>query len=57
MLPGYFWKVDDSGKKRPTVIIIGGIETFAEDTYFLTGSLEMGLRCAEKPKADHSQDR
>jgi len=57
MLPGYFWKADDSGKKRPTVIIVGGIETFAEDTYFLTGSLEMGLHCAEKPQADHNQDR
>lgn len=37
MLPGYFWKADESGQKRPTLIVIGGIETFAEDCYFITG--------------------
>ena len=36
-LTGYFWKVDDTGVKRPTLIVIGGIETFAEDCYFITG--------------------
>jgi len=36
-LPGYFWTTDDSGKKRPTLIVIGGVETFAEDNYFITG--------------------
>lgn len=37
-LPGYFWKVDDSGQKRPTLIVFGGIETFAEDCYFMVGN-------------------
>ena len=37
LLPGYFWKVDRSRQKRPTLIVIGGLETFAEDCYFLTG--------------------
>ena len=37
MLQAYFWKVDDSGRKRPTLIVIGGMETFAEDCYFITG--------------------
>jgi pimeloyl-ACP methyl ester carboxylesterase len=36
-LPGYFWKVDNSGQRRPTLIVIGGIETFAEDCYFMSG--------------------
>ncbi len=37
LLPGYFWKVDQSGQQRPTLIVIGGIETFAEDCYFMIG--------------------
>ena len=37
LLPGYFWKVDKSGQQRPTLIVIGGIETFAEDCYFMIG--------------------
>jgi pimeloyl-ACP methyl ester carboxylesterase len=36
-LPGYFWKVDDSDRRRPTLVVIGGIETFAEDCYFMVG--------------------
>jgi pimeloyl-ACP methyl ester carboxylesterase len=36
-LPGYFWQVDASGARRPTLVIIGGIETFAEDCYFMVG--------------------
>ncbi|KMY67178.1 hypothetical protein AAU61_13565 [Desulfocarbo indianensis] len=32
-LPGYYRKVDNSGKKRPTLIMIGGGETFAEELY------------------------
>jgi pimeloyl-ACP methyl ester carboxylesterase len=36
-LLGYLWKVDNSGQKRPTFIVIGGMETFAEDCYFVTG--------------------
>jgi pimeloyl-ACP methyl ester carboxylesterase len=38
LLAGYFWKVDNSGQKRPTLIVVGGIETFAEDCYFMIGS-------------------
>lgn len=37
-LEGYLWKVDDSRQKRPTLIVIGGLETFAEDCYFMIGS-------------------
>jgi pimeloyl-ACP methyl ester carboxylesterase len=36
-LPGYFWQVDDSRARRPTLVVIGGIETFAEDCYFMVG--------------------
>jgi hypothetical protein len=36
-LPGYFWKVDNSATRRPTLVVIGGIETFAEDCYFMVG--------------------
>lgn len=36
-LPGYFWKVDASEQAHPTLIVVGGIETFAEDCYFMTG--------------------
>lgn len=37
LLNGYFWKVDNSGQKRPTLIVVGGLETFAEDCYFMLG--------------------
>ncbi|WP_052515545.1 alpha/beta hydrolase family protein [Dethiosulfatarculus sandiegensis] len=33
-LPGYFQKVDSSGKKRKTLVMIGGAETFVEELYF-----------------------
>ncbi|MDQ2995641.1 MAG: alpha/beta hydrolase [Chloroflexota bacterium] len=36
-LSGYFWKGDTSTEPRPTLLVIGGIETFAEDCYFMTG--------------------
>lgn len=36
-LSGYFWKVDDSGAKRPALMVIGGVETWAEDCYFMVG--------------------
>jgi len=38
MLPGYFWRVDDGCQRRPTLVVVGGIETFAEDCYFMIGS-------------------
>lgn len=34
-LAGYFWKVDASAEPRPTILLVGGLETFAEDCYFL----------------------
>jgi pimeloyl-ACP methyl ester carboxylesterase len=39
-LLGYFWKGDTDGQPRPTFIVIGGIETFAEDCYFMIGPAE-----------------
>jgi alpha-beta hydrolase superfamily lysophospholipase len=33
VLPGYFWKADNSGKKQKTLIMIGGGETHIEDTF------------------------
>jgi len=37
-LAGYFWKVDDSTTPRPTLIVVGGVETWAEDCYFMVGT-------------------
>lgn len=37
-LAGYIWKVDGSGRKRPLLLLVGGVETFAEDCYFIIGS-------------------
>jgi pimeloyl-ACP methyl ester carboxylesterase len=37
LLEGYFWKVDDSEQKRPTLVVVGGVETWAEDCYFMLG--------------------
>jgi alpha-beta hydrolase superfamily lysophospholipase len=37
-LPGYFWKVDESNTPRPTLVVVGGVETWAEDCYFMIGS-------------------
>jgi alpha-beta hydrolase superfamily lysophospholipase len=37
-LSGYFWKADDSPTPRPTLIVVGGVETWAEDCYFFIGS-------------------
>jgi alpha-beta hydrolase superfamily lysophospholipase len=34
VLPGYFRKADKSGVPRPTLFMIGGGETFAEDLWF-----------------------
>ncbi len=36
---GYSWRGGDQGKKFPTLLIVGGMETFAEDCYFITGQL------------------
>ncbi|HEY69779.1 MAG TPA: alpha/beta fold hydrolase [Anaerolineae bacterium] len=37
-LPGYFMRPDDSGTKRPTLIIVNGGETYPEDQYFWGGA-------------------
>jgi len=37
-LSGYLWKGDASAEKRPTLVVFGGIETYAEDCYFMIGS-------------------
>jgi pimeloyl-ACP methyl ester carboxylesterase len=37
ILSGYRWTVDTTGQPRPTLLVIGGIETFAEDCYFMIG--------------------
>ena len=33
-LPGYFYKVDDSGKPRPTLIFTGGFDSSIEEMYY-----------------------
>jgi alpha-beta hydrolase superfamily lysophospholipase len=38
LLQGYFWKPDSGKQKRPTLVVFGGIETFAEDCYFMIGN-------------------
>lgn len=37
LLAGYAWQVDGSGRPRPTLVVAGGLETFAEDCYFMVG--------------------
>jgi pimeloyl-ACP methyl ester carboxylesterase len=37
-LSGYFWGVDKSHTARPTLIVVGGVETWAEDCYFMIAS-------------------
>lgn len=37
-LPGYFMRVDTTHTPRPTVIMIGGGKTFAEELYFWTAA-------------------
>jgi pimeloyl-ACP methyl ester carboxylesterase len=37
LLSGYAWKADRSNEPRPTLLVCGGIETFAEDCYFMIG--------------------
>ncbi|MBX3492939.1 MAG: alpha/beta fold hydrolase [Parvibaculum sp.] len=37
VLDGYFHKADASGGRRPLLIVVGGIETFAEDCWFMLG--------------------
>ena len=46
-LPGYFFRVDDSGKQRPTVITMTGMDGYVEETYFgvVAAALERGYNC------------
>jgi len=37
-LPGYWLKVDDSPQPRPTLIVIGGGDSYCEDLYFFAGA-------------------
>ena len=37
-LQGYFVTADDSGKKRPTLLIQTGLDGTAEDLYFIVGT-------------------
>lgn len=36
-LPGYYWRPDDSGKKRPTLISVGGNESSGEQILLTSG--------------------
>ncbi len=36
-LSGYLWRPDEAEMKNGTLIVVGGIETFAEDCYFMIG--------------------
>ena len=46
-LPGYFFRVDNSGKQRPTVITMTGMDGYQEETYFgvVAAALERGYNC------------
>ncbi len=37
MLPGYFWRPDNSGKKRPTLFSVGGNDSSGEEVFFANG--------------------
>jgi hypothetical protein len=37
-LPAYFVRAEDDGEERPTVVVIGGGETFCEELYFWGGA-------------------
>jgi pimeloyl-ACP methyl ester carboxylesterase len=43
-LPGYFFSVDDSGERRPTVVTMTGMDGYQEETYFgvIAAALERG---------------
>jgi pimeloyl-ACP methyl ester carboxylesterase len=46
-LPGYFVKADDSGSKRPLLLIQTGLDGTAEDLYFIIGvhAAKRGYNC------------
>jgi hypothetical protein len=38
VLPGYFVRADDTGAPRPTLIVVGGPDMFAEELYYWAGA-------------------
>jgi pimeloyl-ACP methyl ester carboxylesterase len=46
-LPGYFYKVDSSGKPRPTLIFHGGYDSSVEELFFFGGAaaVRRGYNC------------
>ncbi len=46
-LPGYFYKADDSGKPRPTLIFHGGYDSSIEELFFFgaAGAVRRGYNC------------
>jgi pimeloyl-ACP methyl ester carboxylesterase len=46
-LPGYFYKVDDSGKPRPTLIFHGGLDSSLEELFYFgaAGATRRGYNC------------
>jgi dienelactone hydrolase len=46
-LPGYFYKVDDSGKARPTIIFFGGFDSSVEELFYYGGApaIRRGYNC------------
>lgn len=46
-LPGYFYKVDDSGKPRPTLIFHGGYDSSLEELYYFgaAAAIRRGYNC------------
>ena len=47
VLPGYFYKVDDSGKPRPTLIFHGGFDSSVEELFYYGGApaIRRGYNC------------
>ena len=46
-LPGYFYKVDNSGKPRPTLIFHGGFDSSIEELFYFAGAaaVKHGYNC------------
>ena len=46
-LPGYFYKVDNSGKTRPTLIFFGGFDSSLEELFYMgaAGAVRRGYNC------------
>ncbi|RRA47677.1 S9 family peptidase [Acidipila sp. EB88] len=46
-LPGYFYKVDDSGKPRPTLIFHGGYDSSVEELFYFgaAAAIRRGYNC------------